>query len=191
MRQRKQLKLKHQAQQMENQKSLLTVPVERSYKDTLITQKKNVVIFGDGIPKRINTQLLNKKFIKSKILCKSFPGTTPKDFAHYLKLTLQGNEFDTSILHMDINDILKLDSNIDTVSQNIIKVAKYCKKFGVKQIISSGLTLTTRLNANFIYQLNNSIKVLCQKHGYRFIYNSNLLSESLWQDGLHLNKQLR
>ena len=59
MRQRKQLKLKYQAQQMENQKeisktsqeneSLLTVPVERSYKDTLITQKKNVVIFGDGM----------------------------------------------------------------------------------------------------------------------------------------------
>ena len=49
---------------MENQKevsktsreneSLLTVPGERSYKDTLITQKKNVVIYGDSIPKGIN-----------------------------------------------------------------------------------------------------------------------------------------
>ena len=49
---------------MENQKevsktsreneSLLTVPGERSYKETLITQKKNVVIYGDSIPKGIN-----------------------------------------------------------------------------------------------------------------------------------------
>ena len=27
----------------------------------------------------------------------------------------------------------------------------------------------------------------CQKHGYRFIDNSNISSENLWQDGLHLN----
>ena len=37
------------------------------------------------------------------------------------------------------------------------------------------------------YQLNNSIKALCQKHGYSFIDNSNLPFENLWQDGLHLN----
>ena len=60
---------------MENQKevsntsqeneSLLTVPSERSYNDTLITQKKNVVIFGDSITKGINTLLLNKKLTNS------------------------------------------------------------------------------------------------------------------------------
>ena len=60
---------------MENQKevsntsqeneSLLTVPSESSYNDTLITQKKNVVIFGDSITKGINTLLLNKKLTNS------------------------------------------------------------------------------------------------------------------------------
>ena len=62
-----------------------------------------------------------------------------------------------------------------------------CKNFGVKQIIISGLTLTTWLKASFIYQLNKSIKELCQKHGYSFTDNSNVSSENLWQDGLHLN----
>ena len=57
----------------------------------------------------------------------------------------------------------------------------------MKQIIISDLILTGRLNASFIYQLNNSTKVLCQKHGYRFINNSNVSSENLWQDGLHLS----
>ena len=70
---------------------------------------------------------------------------------------------------------------------DIINIANHCKNFGVKQSIVSDLTLTTRLNASFIYQLNNSNKVLCQKHGYRFIDNSNISSENLWQDGLHLN----
>ena len=82
-------------------------------------QRKNVIIFGNSIPKGINAQPLNKKLIKSKAVCKFFPGATSKDFVHYIKPTLQENEFDTSILHMGVNDILKLGSNIDTVS-------KYC-----------------------------------------------------------------
>ena len=49
------------------------------------------------------------------------------------------------------------------------------------------MTLTTRLNAKFIYQLNNSIKELCQKHDYSFIDNNNILSENLSQDRLHLS----
>ena len=57
----------------------------------------------------------------------------------------------------------------------------------MKRIIILGLTLTTRLNASFIYQLNNSIKALCQEHGYSFIDNSNVSSGNLWQDGFHLN----
>ena len=76
--------------------SLLTVLGERSYKNTLVTQKNNVVICGNSIPKGINTRLLNKKLIKSKAACKFFPGSTSKDFVHYIKPTLQENELDTS-----------------------------------------------------------------------------------------------
>ena len=47
---------------------------------------------------------------------------------------------------MGVNDILKLGSNIDTVSKDIINIANHCKNFGVNQIISFGLTFTTRLN---------------------------------------------
>ena len=89
---------------------------------------------------------------------------------------------------MSVNYVLKLGSNIDAVSKDIINIANHCKNFDLKQIIISGLTLTTRLNARFIYFLNNSSKVLCLKHGYSFIDNSDVSSENLWLDGLHLNK---
>ena len=75
---------------------------------------------------------------------------------------------------MDVNDVLKLGSNIDTVSKDIINITNHRKNFGVKQIIISGLALTTWLKASFIYQLNKSIKELCQKHGYSFIDNGNV-----------------
>ena len=67
-----------------------------------------MVIFGDSIPRGINMRLLKKKLIKSKVVSKFFPGATSKDFVHYIKPTLQENEFDTSILHMGVNDVLKL-----------------------------------------------------------------------------------
>ena len=70
--------------------------------------------------------------------------------------------------------------------KNIINIANHCKYFGVKQIIISDLTITTSLNARFVHHLNSSTKVLCQKHGCSFIDNSNVSSENLWQDGLHL-----
>ena len=71
--------------------------------------------------------------------------------------------------------------------QKITNIANYCKNFDVKQIIISGLIITGWLNTSFIYQINNSVKALYQKHGYNFIFNSNGSSENLWQDRLHLN----
>ena len=125
--------------------------------------------------------------IKSKVICNFIPGALSKDFAHYIKSVVQKNEFHTSIVHMSVNYVLKLGSNIDTVSKDIINIANHCKNVGLKQIIISGLTLTTWLNARFIYLLNNSSKVLYPKHGYSFIDNSDVSSENLWLDGLHLN----
>ena len=50
------------------------------------------------------------------------------------------NKFNTSILHMSVNNVLKLGSNIDTLSKDVINIANHCKNFGVKQIIISGFT---------------------------------------------------
>ena len=64
-----------------------------------------------------------------------------------------------------------VEHNQSYCSFDIINIASHCKNFGVKQIVISGLTLIC-WNVSFIYQLSNSIKVLCQKYGYRFIGNT-------------------
>ena len=90
---------------------------------------------------------------------------------------------------MGVNDVqIKSGSNIDNLSKDIKNISNHCKSFCVKQIIISGLTVTTPLNASFIYQLNNSSRLLCQRHGYSFIDNGNVSSEDLWHDVLHLNR---
>ena len=92
-----------------------------------------------------------------------------------MKPTLKENEFDTSILDMGANDVLKLGSNVDTVSKNIINTENHCNNFGVKQIIIFGSTLATRLNVILL----TTLTIQCQKHGYSFIDNSNVSSVNL------------
>ena len=48
-----------------------------------------------------------------------------KDLVHYIKSILQVNDFGTSILSMGVNDVLKLGSNIHTVSKDIINTKYY------------------------------------------------------------------
>ena len=82
--------------------------------------------------------------IKSKVVWRFFPGATSRDVLHYIKPTLQENEFDTSILNMGVNGVLKLGSSTNTVSKDIINIANHCKNIDVKQVIISDLTFTTR-----------------------------------------------
>ena len=46
----------------------------------------------------------------------------------------------TAILHIGVNDLLKRDSNIDVVTNNIMKIANECKTYGIKNVFVSGLT---------------------------------------------------
>ena len=47
------------------------------------------------------------------------------------------NPFESSILHMGVNDLLKWDSNIDVVTNNIMKIANECKIYEIKNIFNS------------------------------------------------------
>ena len=157
--------------------------------EPLTSEKRNVIIFGDSILKGINTRLLNTNLIKSKAISKCFPGTSSINFIHYIKPTLQNsqNPFESAILHMGVNDLLKRDSNIDAVTNNIMKIASECKPYGIKNIFISGLTINNRLHSDLINTMNHALKLDCIKYGYHFIENSNILPDNLWQDGLHLN----
>ena len=62
-----------------------------------------------------------------------------------------------------------------------------CKNYGIKNIFVSGLTVNNRRPSDFIYAMNNVLKLDCVKHDYNSIKNSNILPDNLWQDGLGLN----
>ena len=74
------------------------------------------------MPKKNLVIISSKKLIKSKGECKFFPRATLTYFVHYIKPTLEENKFDTSILHMGVNNVLKLSSNIDALSKDIVNI---------------------------------------------------------------------
>ena len=151
-------------------------------------KEKNIIIYGDSIPKGINRNMLNRKLSNAKCFYKFFPGATSRDFYHYIKPALQNPqiEYDVAILHMGINDLLNLDSNAETISNSIMNIASQCKTFGVKDVIVSSITFTTLLTIDFLQSVNEEIKKKCEENGYYFIDNSNITKKNLWQDGLHL-----
>ena len=114
------------------------------------SEKRNVINFGASIPKVINTSLLNTNLIKSKAISKYFPGASSNDFIHYMKPTLQNslNPFESAILYMGVNDLLKQDSKIDVVTKEIRKIVSEYKTYGIKNIFISGLTINNRLHSD-------------------------------------------
>ena len=123
-------------------------------------------------------------------ISKCFPGTSSNDFIHYITSTLQNLEhsFESAILHLDVNGLLKWDSDIDAITNNIMKIANECKTYGIKNIFISGLSISNHLHSDWINTTHKALKVDCIKYGYNFIENSNiLLPDNLWQDGLHLS----
>ena len=73
------------------------------------------------------------------------------------------NPFESAILHMGVNEFLKRDSNIDAVTNNIMKIASECKTYGIKNIFNN------RLHSDLINTMNNALKLDCIKYGYNFI----------------------
>ena len=85
--------------------------------------------------------------------------------------------FETTILHMGVNELLKRDSNIDDVTNDVMKIANECTTYRIKNIFVSGLTINNRLHSDFINAMNNALKLDCIKYGYNFIENRNILPE--------------
>ena len=68
---------------------------------TVSNEKRNIVTFGDSIPKDINRKILGQKLFNATVFYRFFLGTS-RDFFHYIKPTLQNPQtnFGIAVLHM-------------------------------------------------------------------------------------------
>ena len=102
--------------------------------------------------------------------------------------TLAEVNYDTTIVHVGINDFINDNSstNVENLVLNLEKIAIKLKKYGIKNVCLSGLVFTTRVYLPLLNQVNKRVLDICKAHNISFINNDNIIRNNICSDGLHL-----
>ena len=151
-------------------------------------RKKQIVIFGDSIPRGIRLHEFNYRLHKGQSKLKSFPGGTSKELLYYVEPTLKSKKFDMALLHVGVNDLLNDESqdSVQNLLENLKQIDLKCKSAGVTRILISGIVVNKKLTSLYISSVNQRISNMCRDNAFVFIDNSNIPTSSLFRDGLHL-----
>ena len=93
---------------------------------------------------------------------------------------------DTVVVHIGINDILDLASNVNGLLSNIKDIIKKCCNFGVKYIFISRSVYTKRLITEFLEDVHLKLVNVYKEMQVHFIDNRNITGFYLFRDGLYL-----
>ena len=136
-------------------------PGDKSYSEALTkkTEQENILIFSDSIPSRFKMYNFNKALKNGNAKHLSFPGTTSKQLLQYLDVNLKMYTPDTVLIHAGINDVLnnKSQSNTENLLGNIKYMVDKCRKFGVKNVLISGLVFTTRASLEVLEKIHEKL----------------------------------
>ena len=140
------------------------------------------MIFSDSIPSRFKIYNFNKALENGNAKHLSFTGTTSKQLLQYLDVNLKMYTPDTVLIHAEINDILnnKSQSNTENLLGNIKYMVDKCRKFGVKNLLISGLAFTTRVSLEVLEKIHEKLYTFCTSNGLIYIDNRNIREVHLY-----------
>ena len=168
------------------------VPGRKPYNQAHISQ---TMIITDSMLGKINGRLI-KQYIDisvESVLVKKFPGHTPEEIQFYCNYPLSNETPDKVIIVAGTNDLSRhyyKDRVIDEdkIVAHILNIAENAQKYGVKDIVVSGLMVRRGLHyVDSIIYINNKLKELCNEKGYAFIDQSDIGLHHISKDGIHLN----
>ena len=119
---------------------------------------------------------------------KSFSGRISKELLCYEELTLKNKKFDTDLLHVGVNDLLNYETedSSQNLMSNLKQIGLKCKSTGATRILISGIVVNSKLISAYISSRNQHISNMCQNISIFFIGNNNILTSSLFCNGLNL-----
>ena len=174
-------------------RNIKTVPGNSLFSG-MVSNGKQIGIFGDSMIKRILGQRISKDMDNGKVRVKPFLGATAKEVEHHLKPEMEKTHYDSVIICAGTNNVpptKKHNSDIwteqtpDEIAQEIINVGFYCREQGVNDIYISLLTVRKTF-VEKINKINNLLKDYCRASHFYFIDHSNLKLEHLY-DGTHID----
>ena len=93
---------------------------------------------------------------------------------------------DIVVLHVGSNNIHD-KVNPEILAKDIMNIGKKCIAHGVSEVyISEILKRKSMILKGKIVQVYNILSAMCEENDFYFVRNSNITSEYLWRDGLHL-----
>ena len=116
---------------------------------------------------------------------KPFPGAKAKQFNHHATAVLAQHQYDSTIIHVGINDLLN-GSSIEQISKDVIEIAQRCRYPSIGKVFVSGIVYCTKVRYETIQNLNKGLYKECMKYGFCFIDNGAVSETDLWKDGIHL-----
>ena len=136
----------------------------------------------------IRRKEFNSKLNKCKTRFRPFVGVTLKQMETYVKPILNDDTSDIIILHIGCNDVSNKQLTETEIAERFVKLGRQYKESNVKDVFISSLICRAqkRLNDKVIAE-NNILKRVCKLNGLGFIDNSNICSENLFENGLHVN----
>ena len=83
---------------------------------------------------------------------------------------------ETVLAHAGINNVLndKSQSNTENLVSNIKCMVDKCRKFGVKNMLISGLVFTTRVSLEVLKKIHEKFSIFCSGYGLTYIDNRNI-----------------
>ena len=113
-------------------------------------------MFSDSIPMGIRIREFNRYINNATARLKSFPEATSKELAHYVVPSLQEESFNSALIHIGINDILKdqSGSQCESLTRNILEISQKCKEHGIEEVIIWSLVVTEYIDLNLLARVN-------------------------------------
>ena len=162
------------------------LPGNSKYSD-MIRKGKKVCIFSDSICKRVDMVEFAKELKYKDPVKRSFPGATASQLKYFVMPSLFEDSPDVAIIHVGINNILKKYNQSEMeIFNEIMEVVGECNRGGVSDIYVSSIICNIS-HQEKINAVNKLLQTNSFKYKYQFIENSNIKSNHLWRDRLHLN----
>ena len=149
---------------------------------------KRIIMFSDSIPKGSRIREFNCYITNATARLKCFPGATSKELTHYVVPTLQEESFNSALIQIGINDILKDQSDLQfgLLLRNIVEIPQRCKDHSIEEIIISSLIVTERIDPNLLARANAPLCSICRVNGFYLVDNSNISVDNLFKHKLYL-----
>ena len=110
------------------------------------------MVFNDSIASftRNIISSFNNQLKEDRTRLNYFPGPTSNDLLTNIELTLGEGQFDTSIIHVVINDLLNNTAGTEVLFQNILKIAARYKTHGIDKLFVSSILNTHKVSSDLM-----------------------------------------